>query len=66
MGKPVPVVKERTVKTLSFSPDDFEAMTLKNKDEIFALPIHLDPDEVKKDDMILLEWRSFKEREEVL
>ncbi len=64
---PVPVVKERTVKTFDFGPDDFQAMTLKNKDEIFALPIlHLDPDDIKQGDTVILEWRSFKEREKVL
>ena len=61
----VAVTKERSVKTMSFHPDDFGSMKLQNGSEIYALPLKLDPDEIKKGDVVILEYRSFKEKKEI-
>jgi len=53
------------LKHINFSPDDFEYMKLRSRDTIYALPINLNPAKIKKKDIIVLEWSSFRKEKSV-
>jgi hypothetical protein len=60
--KTIKKTDEKQLKDIVFKASDFRVMKLKGGDKIYALPIVLSETDVKKEDVIILNWYNFESR----
>ncbi len=61
----VPVESEETVKSVSFKASEFQDIKMRNGTLVYGLPLEIPGSELKRDDVAILEWRSFAVKKKV-
>jgi hypothetical protein len=61
----VPKSRQEHLKNINFKPNDFQYLTLRGGDTVYALPITLKPDDIERGDVIILKWCDFTIEEKV-
>ena len=61
----VPKTSRNLIKNIDISPEDFQHLSLRGGDIVYAFPIYLNPREASKGDAIIVQWRSFKKEYDI-